>query len=163
VAQPTSDVDDEEQRLIDKLRKIEALFARPATAGEKSAAASARERIRERLRALERTERPIEYRFGMTDGWSKALFIALLRRYDLKPFRYRGQRRTTVMVRVTETFVNEVLWPEFQQLNATLRTHLEAVTQRIVAQAIHGAEGEIEERPPEKGQPGEVGGQLEMP
>lgn len=154
VAQPTSDVDDEEGRLIDKLRKIEALFARPATAGEKSAAASARERIRERLRALERTERPAEYRFVMSDAWSHALFIALLRRYDLKPYRYNGQRYTTVMVRVTKTFLNEVLWPEFEQLDDTLRTHLEAVTQRVVAQAIHGAEGEIEERPSEKGQPG---------
>lgn len=149
---------DEELRLIDKLRKIEALFARPATAGERSAAASARERILERLRALERTERPVEYRFTMADSWSKSLFIALLRRYDLKPYRYRGQRRTTVLVRATKTFVNEVLWPEFEQLDRLLRSHLEAVTARIVAQAIHRGDEEIEERAGDPGGSGQIAG-----
>jgi hypothetical protein len=156
------DADDEERRLIEKLRKIEALFARPGTAGERAAAATARERIQERLSSLEKTEKPVEYRFTLSDGWSKSLFIALLRRYGLKPYRYRGQRRTTVMVRVTKTFVDEVLWPEFQEINDTLRAHLEAVTQRIVAQAIHGEAGEVEERPPEPGQGGEGGGAREL-
>lgn len=154
--------DDEERRLIEKLRKIEALFARPGTAGERAAAATARERIQERLFSLEKTEKPVEYRFTLSDGWSKSLFIALLRRYGLKPYRYRGQRRTTVMVRLTKTFVDEVLWPEFQEINATLREHLEAVTQRIVAQAIHGEGGEVEERPAESGQGGEGGGAREL-
>jgi len=39
-----------------------------------------------------------------------------------------------------------VLWPEFQQLNATLREHLDAVTQRIIQQAIHRGDSDAEER-----------------
>lgn len=137
---------DEERRLIEKLEKIEALFARPATAGERAAAASARDRIRTRLLGLEKTERPVEYRFTLSDGWSRRLFVALLRRYGLRPYRYARQRHTTVMVRVTKTFTNEVLWPEFEQLDATLRAHLEAVTERIVARAIHGDGDDVEEQ-----------------
>lgn len=137
---------DEERRLIEKLEKIEALFARPATAGERAAAASARERIRTRLLLLEKTERPVEYRFTLSDGWSRRLFVALLRRYGLRPYRYARQRHTTVMVRVTKTFTNEVLWPEFEQLDSTLRAHLEAVTERIVARAIHGDGDDVEEQ-----------------
>lgn len=138
---------DEEQKLIDRLRKIEALFARPGSAGERAAAESARDRIRERLRLLERSEKPIEYKFTLSDSWHKALFLALLRRYDLKPYRYRGQRRTTVMVKVTRTFADEVLWPQYQQLGDTLEKHLNAVTTRIIAEAIHGDAREAEERP----------------
>ncbi len=138
--------DEEEVRLIEKLRKIEALFARATSAGERAAAESARDRIRGRLEQLEKSERAVEYRFSLPDGWSKSLFIALLRRYGIEPYRYSGQRRTTVMARVTRTFAEEVLWPEFRELNATLRAHLESVTTRVIAQAIHGDQADAEER-----------------
>lgn len=137
----------EEDRLIEKLRKIEALFARATSAGERAAAESARDRIRGRLEQLEKSERAVEYRFSLPDGWSKSLFMALLRRYGIKPYRYSGQRRTTVMARVTRTFAEEVLWPEFRELNETLRAHLESVTTRVIAQAIHGDQADAEERP----------------
>jgi hypothetical protein len=137
---------DEESRLIDKLRKVEALFARAAHDGEKAAAAGARERIRERLESLERAEKPIEYRFTLSDGWSRSLFLALLRRYGIRPYRYAGQRRTTVMARVTRTFADEVLWPEFSELAATLHEHLTSVTNRVIAEAIHGDQRDAEEQ-----------------
>jgi len=138
--------EEEEERLIEKLRKIETLFARATNAGERAAAESARDRIRGGLEQLEKSERPVEYRFSLPDGWSKSLFIALLRRYGIKPYRYSGQRRTTVMARVTRTFADEVLWPEFQELNATLRSHLDSVTKRVIAVAIHGDQADAEER-----------------
>jgi hypothetical protein len=137
---------DDEARLIEKLRKIETLFARSTVAGERAAAESARDRIRERLRQLEKAEQPIEVRFSFPDAWSKSLFIALARRYGLEPYRYRGQRRTTLMARVTRSFVNEVLWPEFRELNATLHEHLDSVTRRIIESAIHGDATDAEER-----------------
>ena len=69
---------DEEQQLIAKLRKIEALFARPGTEGERRAAENASNRIRARLTALEEIEHPVEFRFSLTDAWSRSLFIAVL-------------------------------------------------------------------------------------
>lgn len=126
-----------ESDLLEKLRKIERLYAGAATPGEKEAAAEAMARIRQRLDATARVERSIEYRFTLTDGWSKKLFLALLRRYDLRPYRYARQRRNTVMVRVPRSFVNETLWPEFLELSEVLKTYLEEVTDRVIAQAIH--------------------------
>jgi hypothetical protein len=139
--------DDEEARLIEKLRKIEALFARPGTPGEKAAAGDALKRLRERLQHFERAERLVELRFTLGDTWSRLLFVALLRRYGLEPYRYPRQRRTTVMARVAPSFVHQVLWPEFQELNSTLRSHLHAVTMRVITQAIHQNGSEAEERP----------------
>ena len=137
---------DTEESLVEKLQKIERLFARSATPGERLAAQSARERIRQRLDQLEKSERVEEYRFSLSDGWSKSLFIALLRRYGLEPYRYYRQRRTTVMVRVTASFVDEVLWPEFQELDTTLRAHLDSITTRIIREAIHSDDSDVEER-----------------
>jgi hypothetical protein len=54
---------DDEQQLIAKLRKIEALFSRPGTEGERQAAETASAKVRARLRALENTEPLIEFRF----------------------------------------------------------------------------------------------------
>src|SRR5438093_2323655 len=46
------------QRLIEKLQRIEALFAGAATPGEREAAAQARDRIRSRLREQQQTDPP---------------------------------------------------------------------------------------------------------
>ncbi len=133
-----------ESDLLEKLRKIERLYAGAATQGEKEAAAEAMARIRQRLDATSRVERAIEYRFTLMDGWSKKLFLALLRRYDLRPYRYARQRRNTVMVRVPRSFVNDTLWPEFLELSEVLKTYLEEVTDRVISQAIHEDAGEVE-------------------
>lgn len=128
----------QEQDLIDKLRKIERLHAGATTPGEREAAADAMARIKKRLGEVERLEKAIEYRFKLNDDWSKKLFIALLRRYGLKPYRYARQRRTTVMVRVPRSFVNETLWPQYLELSTTLRDYLEDITDRVIAEGVHG-------------------------
>jgi hypothetical protein len=46
---------DEERQLIDKLKKIETLFARTTNPGERQAAESALDRIRRRLAQLEKS------------------------------------------------------------------------------------------------------------
>jgi hypothetical protein len=137
----------EEQRLIDKLQRIEALFAGATTTGEREAAAQARDRIRVRLHEQQQTDPPVEYAFKLRDRWSHKLLIALLRRYQIRPYRYRGQRYTTIMARVPRRFVHEVLWPEFEQLNRTLATFLNEVTDRVIAQGIDSDTAEVEVAP----------------
>jgi hypothetical protein len=135
-----------EEQLVEKLRRIEALHARPGSEGERLAAERARERILERLRQLEANEPPIEFRFSLADQWSRHLFVALLRRYGVSPYRYRGQRRTTVMARLSRAFVNETLWPEFLELQQTLSNYFDALTDRVIEQALEVSASEAEER-----------------
>jgi hypothetical protein len=135
----------DEAKLREKLSKIEALFAGATTEGERVAAAEARQRIQARLESAERADPAVEYRFTLGDGWARKVFVALLRRYNLKPYRYRGQRRTTVMVKVPKRFVDETLWPEFEQIDAALQTYLEEVTDRIISETIHGDSSEATE------------------
>jgi hypothetical protein len=138
----------DEQRLIEKLQRIEALFADSAAPpGEREAAALARDRIRNRLREQQQTDPPIEYSFKLRDRWSNRLLVALLRRYQIRPYRYRGQRYTTVMARVPARFVNEVLWPEFQELDRTLANYLNEVTERVIAQGINSDRTEVDLAP----------------
>ena len=139
----------DEARLIDKLRLIEALFSGATTEGEKVAAERARERILERLKLWEKEDPPVEHRFTMADIWSRKVFVALLRRYGMRPYRYSGQRYTTVMARVSKRFVDETLWPEFQEISETLRSYLSGVTDRVVQKVIHqdSSEAEVIEKP----------------
>ena len=147
VNRPISPEDDPEEQLIAKLRRIEALHARAGSEGEKMAAQRARERIQARLQQLAAEEPPIEFRFSLSDQWSRHLFVALLRRYEITPYRYRGQRRTTVMARLSRSFVNDTLWPEFQELQQTLSAYFDALTDRVIEQALDVKAGEAEERP----------------
>lgn len=135
----------DEAKLREKLSRIEALFAGATTEGERVAAGEARRRIQQRLESVERLDPPVEFRFTLADVWSRKVFLALLRRYDLKPYRYRGQRRTTVMVRAPKPFVLETLWPEYEQINNSLRAYLDEVTDRIIADVIHGDSSEAAE------------------
>src|SRR5437764_10276261 len=134
----------EADRLIEKLRRIEALFAGATTPGERVAAGVAMERILARLKEAGRRDPPVEYRFSLDSEWSRRLFVALLRRYGIRPYRYSRQRYTTVMARVPRSFVAETLWPEFEALNEALREHLAAITSSIISQAVSSDVSEAE-------------------
>ncbi len=144
---PMNPDSDEERQLLETLAKVEALFADTNFAGERNAAANAIERIRERLRRVQAEEKLVEMQFSMTDPWSRKLFMALLRRYGISPYRYSRQRRSTVMVRLPKRFVDETLWPEFSQLNEALWHYLNAVTDRVIKTGIFADDSEAETRP----------------
>ena len=136
----------DEAQLIQKLRLVENLFAGAATAGERAAAANASERIRGRLKELQLSDTPIEQKFRLPDVWSRRLLLALLRRYGLEPYRYAGQRHTTVMARVPRGFVDQTLWPEFLELDAILRRYLEETTERVIREGLDSDISEAEVR-----------------
>jgi hypothetical protein len=123
----------DEAKLREKLARIEALFSGATTDGERVAAAEARRRIQLRLEAVQEKDPPIEYRLTVADAWSGKVLLALLRRYELRPYRYKGQRRTTIMVKAPRSFIDDTLWPEFEQISTALRAHLDEVTTRILA------------------------------
>ena len=134
----------DERQLIEKLRLVEALFEGAGTAGEREAAAGAMDRLQRRLEQLQESDPAVEYRFTLADMWSRRLFVALLRRYGIRPYRYSGQRYTTVMARVPRRFVDETLWPEYTQMNEVLCTYLEETTERVIRQGIHEDSSEAE-------------------
>lgn len=135
------------ERLREKLAKVEALHAGATTPGERLAASEARRRLTERLKALERTASPEPYRFTIGDPYSRSLFIALARRYGLRPYRRYRQKRQTIMVDVVPSFIDEVLWPEFEILSAELEEQLGAITERMVREVVHPDTSEAEEAP----------------
>jgi len=134
-----------EQLLREKLRKIEALFAGAATEGERVAAGAAADRIRERLGRAVGQEKEIEVKFSISDVWSRQLFVALCRRYGLRPFRYRRMHRQTIVIRAPKSFVDQVLWPEFEELSAALTAYLSEITEKVIREEVHGETGEADE------------------
>ena len=127
-----------EEALREKLRKIEALLAGAAGPGEKAAADAAAQRIRGRLRDAQAEAKPEDIKVSVPDIWSQKLFIALCRRYGLKPFPYRRMHRQSLIVRAPRSFVDAVLWPEFQQLSSALTAYIAEITNRMIREEIHG-------------------------
>lgn len=95
------------------------------------------ERIKKRLAEAEGDEPSIDWKFTLADRWSRQLFVALCRRYGLRPYRRERQRHTTVMVRAPRSFVEHTLWPEFRELNAALAEYLEVATIKIIEEEVH--------------------------
>ena len=131
--------------LREKLRKIEALFAGATFAGEKGAAGAAAERIRAQLEQTETREQAIETQFSLADPWSRRLFVAMCRRYGLRVYRYPRMKRQTLILKAPKSFVDRVLWPEFQQINRALSEYLAEVTDRVIRGEVFRDAGEAEE------------------
>lgn len=135
----------EEDLLREKLRKIEALFAGAGTAGERAAAGAAAERLREKLKSTELKEAAVEMKFSISDPWARQLFLALARRYGLRPYRYPRMHRQTIMVKGPPSFLQQVLWPQFQQLSRELTTFLDSITQRVISEEVFGNTADADE------------------
>lgn len=131
--------------IIDKIRKVEALYSGGTMEGEVSAAAEALQRLKARLAAV--PEETIEYRISLPDPWKRQLFLALARRHGLKPYRQYRQRHSTVMIRDTPTHMDKMLWPEFQELSELLNSYLDEATRDIITRAVHGDLSEATENP----------------
>ncbi|BCA63435.1 hypothetical protein HMP09_2669 [Sphingomonas sp. HMP9] len=134
-----------EERLRETLPKIEALYAAAGTQGEKVAAGAAAERLRRRFEKTRTEEASEEFRFSISDPWSRQLFVALCRRYGLRPFRYSRMHRQSVVVQGPRSFVDGVLWPEFEELSVALTSHLGEITDRIIREEVHASTQDAEE------------------
>jgi hypothetical protein len=134
----------------EKLAKLEALFSRGATAGERAAAGAALERLQSRLDmdAPSKDEPIIELQYSLPDLWAVRLFIALCRKHDVKPYRYPRQRRTTVMVRVQQTSFEQTIAREFQTLHRELTIYFNETLNHLIANVMQsdGDDENLEQR-----------------
>lgn len=138
------------QDIAERLAKLEALFARSATAGERAAAGAAIDRLQMRLdRERREAEAPeIELQFSLPDFWSLRLFIAICRKHGVRPYRYPRQRRTTIVVRVRKTEFERTVRAEFDMLHRELARAFEGIVDHLIADVMHsdGADASLEQR-----------------
>lgn len=126
-----------EEQLREKLEKVEALYFGAGTTGERDAAEAALQRLRAKLAEISRQDPPVEMQFSMPDAWAVRLFVALCRRYDIRPYRYPRQRRTTIMVRAPRAFFQAVVWRQFSEMHTQLWAHFEVTTERLIREAVY--------------------------
>jgi hypothetical protein len=133
-----------EDQLRERLRKVEALYFGATTDGERGAAGAAAERLKAKLEEVSRRDPPIEMKFSLPDQWSVRLFIALCRRYGVRPFRYSRQRSTTIMVRAPRQFFDAVVWRQFSELHTDLWLYFEQTTDRLIREAVYADTADAE-------------------
>jgi hypothetical protein len=49
------------------------------------------------------------------------------------------------MIKGPKSFIEQTLWPEFQELNAALEAYLSEITEKVIREEVHGETGEPEE------------------
>ena len=90
---------------------------------------------------------PNEYKFSLPDTVGRRVFLALLRRHGLKPYRRPRQRHTTVMVMAPPGLVEQTLWPAYVALGDALHDYLGQVAFRVIGEALHGDQSDAAEAP----------------
>ncbi|MEC5325420.1 hypothetical protein [Aurantimonas sp. A3-2-R12] len=136
-----------EDQLQEKLRKVEALYFGAGTNGERDAAEAAVQRLKAKLAEINRRDPPVEMQFSMPDPWAVKLFVALCRRYGIRPYRYPRQRRTTIMVRASRGFFDAVVWRQCSEMHTDLWLHFEETTDRLIREAVHSDTSDAETVP----------------
>jgi hypothetical protein len=140
----------DEGDIRERLVKLEALFARGATAGERAAAGAAMERLQARvdLAGPVPDEPEIELQYSLPDVWAVRLFVALCRKHGIKPYRYPRQRRTTVMVRIRQKAFEETVMAEFQTLHRELTSYFGEMVNHLIANVMRsdGDDETLEQR-----------------
>ena len=122
--------------MTEKINKIEALIAGAKSDGERQAAEFAKQRLEQKINST-----PIEYSIRLNSLWKKKLFIALCNKYELRTYRYMRQKYTTTMVRVSKSFLDLVLWPEFNKYAVILDQLTDEILTDLITQ-IHSSQEE---------------------
>jgi hypothetical protein len=120
------------EHLLEKIKKIEALIAGTTSQGEKQAAILAKERLLKKFPNLDAHKNTLEYRLSTPDTWHKRLLIALCRKYGINPYRYHRQKHTTIMVKINEDFLNQILWKEYIEYSNQLEDLIEGIMGSVI-------------------------------
>ncbi len=120
--------------IYERLKKVEALFARAGTAGEAAAAAAAIERLKAQIgNRPKRNEEPlVELQYSLPDAWAVRLFFAVCRKHGITPYRYSRQRYTTVVVKVQSSQFLTVVFAEFQLLHREMMGYFNETAEHLI-------------------------------
>jgi hypothetical protein len=88
-----------------------------------------------------------EFRFSLPSARSQVLFYALLKRYGVNAYRYRGQKRSTINARVSKRFVDQLLWPQYREFASVLDTFFDGLAFQVISDAIVPGPFQVEVRP----------------
>jgi hypothetical protein len=99
-----------ESVLVDKLAEIESKHA-AGKIGE-----GAIEAIRRQLGERRAREGDIEYRCSVADPSMQRVFVVVCERYGIEPYRVPRQRQSTISIRAPRSFIQEILWPLFEEM-----------------------------------------------
>jgi hypothetical protein len=133
---------------LDRMRTLEGRFLGLSGVADLAAIHAGVERLRAQLAETRTRERDEVFTTSIPDPCARAVFLALCRRYGLKPHRHARQRRATVVVAAPPSFYEGVLWPEFQALSDVLYDSFLSLTTRALHEvlAVRSEEGVTVER-----------------
>lgn len=120
-----------ENALVNSFRMAERKHSGVAE-GDGCDADQAKVRIRARLQELGGAADVAEFQCHMKHDWDSFVFHALAKRYGIRPYRYRKQRKSTILVHMSKQFLDELLWPIFNDVCAALFARFTEVTTALL-------------------------------
>jgi hypothetical protein len=119
-----------EQVLVDSFHSIELKHSGLTEGG--AANEQPADRIRARVQEAATATDIQEMQCSTKYDWDALVLHALLKRYGIKPYRYRKQRRSTILVRVSRKVMHEVVWPIYCDVTAALAARFTTVTTSLL-------------------------------
>ena len=102
----------------------------------KSKVSSKRKSFQVQPNIIEFNEEQVEVKFSLNDTYEVKFFIALAQKYKLKPYRKPKQKLTTVMLKASQTYLDECFWPEFESLSDDLNDMLDEIAEEAIKKTL---------------------------
>ncbi len=64
--------------------------------------------------------------------WNKNILLALCKKYNIKAYRYKGQRKTVTNIQVDENFAKNTLWPEYIKFSGIFHKSMEGILKDLI-------------------------------
>lgn len=128
-------------KLRERLEQVEATVTAASAQNELVAAVEGSQVPR--VDFADGSEPAVELRFTVAESWAQKVLVALLMRRGFRPYRKPGQHATTIMVEAPKAFVSETIMVEYAAITGKLESWIDAVTERVIAEVIHGDGGVV--------------------
>jgi hypothetical protein len=79
-----------------------------------------------------------EFRFRIRDPWGQRVFQALCEAEGYVPYRRKFQRRSTFLVKVTNSAAGQKLFNRYCAIEMHLKRDIREVTERVIRERVKG-------------------------
>jgi hypothetical protein len=78
-----------------------------------------------------------EISFNTINIWNKHIFLTLCIKYNIKTYRYKGDRKTIVTVQCTKHFMDNVFLPEYEKFTKILHESINVKLKEVIENILY--------------------------
>lgn len=95
------------------------------------------EPFKKKLKDISHLEEIYEIIVNTKTDWNRQIFLALCEKYNLEPYRYKGEKKTTIKLETTMDFMENILWPDYKKFTKIYHKSMEDILKKCIEKILY--------------------------